>query len=556
MLSRIQLDEKTSLAFRAFKWVAVSQRPLTLPELTEALAIERFAKFSRPERMVNDPSRIIPWCEGLLILQEDGEVQFAHPTVKKVLTDVGETNRVRVFGFTLFAANKEVGELCMTYLDFNEFKTQLVKASKPRHLPARVVIESSMPTNINTKLAKALLKLSQIRSRSIKDSPDILRSLAQAHFDGNGKSPITTAVQHPFLAYESRHWLAHSCNFQTNDRIWTLWHSIATGNESLALKPWTSYDWTHNKCIVSSSYFAHIVLVRAILELGFTKKTDINRALQLAARGGHLDVSEELLAATADVNAAAAEEYGRTALQAAAEGGHLDVVERLLAAKADVNATAVGSDGRTALQAAAEGGHLDVVERLLAAKADVNAAAAEESGRTALQAAAEGGHLDVAAAGGGYLDVVERLLAVKADVNAAAVKRSGLTALQAAAGGGHLDVVERLLAAKADVNAAAAEYSGRTALQATAGGGHLDVVERLLAAKADVNAAAAFDSGRMALQAAAGGGHLDVVERLLAAKADVNAAAAKYAGGRTALQAAVKGGHLWVAEMLKTFGAK
>ena len=54
---------------------------------------------------------------------------------------------------------------------------------------------------------------------------------------------------------------------------------------------------------------------------------------------------------------------GRTALQAAAGGGHLDVVERLLAAGADVNAAAAHG-GRTALQAAAGGGHLDVVERL------------------------------------------------------------------------------------------------------------------------------------------------------------------------------------------------
>jgi hypothetical protein len=110
MLSRIQLDEKASLAFQAFKWVAVSQRPLTLLELKEALAIERFAKFSRPERMVNDPSRIVPWCEGLLMLHEDGEVQFAHPTVKEVLTGDRELSRVGNFSFTLFEADKEIGE--------------------------------------------------------------------------------------------------------------------------------------------------------------------------------------------------------------------------------------------------------------------------------------------------------------------------------------------------------------------------------------------------------------------------------------------------------------
>ena len=60
---------------------------------------------------------------------------------------------------------------------------------------------------------------------------------------------------------------------------------------------------------------------------------------------------------------------GRTALQAAAEGGHLEVVDRLLAAKAEVNAAA-GYGGRTALQAAAGGGHLEVVDRLLAASVD------------------------------------------------------------------------------------------------------------------------------------------------------------------------------------------
>ena len=38
---------------------------------------------------------------------------------------------------------------------------------------------------------------------------------------------------------------------------------------------------------------------------------------------------ERLLAADADVNAAAAEPYGRTALQAAAQRGHLEVVKRL-----------------------------------------------------------------------------------------------------------------------------------------------------------------------------------------------------------------------------------
>ncbi|KAI9766642.1 MAG: hypothetical protein M1839_004797 [Geoglossum umbratile] len=319
----------------------------------------------------------------------------------------------------------------------------------------------------------------------------------------------------------------------------------------------------------------HNVVVQLLLEKYGVHPDSRDRRgwtpLSWAAQNGHLEVVDRLLAANADVNAAAAECDGRTALQAAAGRGHLEVVERLLAANADINAAAAAQHGRTALQAAAGGGHLEVVERLLAANADINVVAAAQHGRTALQAAAGGGHLEVverllaanarvdaaaaeydgrtvlqAAAGGGHLEVVERLLSANADVNAAAA-HDGRTALQAAAGGGHLEVVERLLAANADINAAAAKYDGRTALQAAAGGGHLEVVERLLAANADVNAAALH--GRTALQAAAGG-HLEVVERLLAANAGVDAAAAEY-DGQTALQAAARGGHLEVVERLK-----
>jgi ankyrin repeat protein len=52
------------------------------------------------------------------------------------------------------------------------------------------------------------------------------------------------------------------------------------------------------------------------------------------------------------------------ALQAASQGGHLEIVERLLAAGADVNAAAGNYGGPTALQAASRGGHLEVEERL------------------------------------------------------------------------------------------------------------------------------------------------------------------------------------------------
>ncbi len=87
-------------------------------------------------------------------------------------------------------------------------------------------------------------------------------------------------------------------------------------------------------------------------------------ALQAAAGGGHLEVVEKLLAAGADVNAAAGLWTDRAASRSwrrPSRGGR-----DAASSGADVNATAAG-DGRTALQAAAESGHQQVVNRLKAA---------------------------------------------------------------------------------------------------------------------------------------------------------------------------------------------
>jgi len=63
-------------------------------------------------------------------------------------------------------------------------------------------------------------------------------------------------------------------------------------------------------------------------------------------------VVNRLLEKGANVNAAPAEEGGRTALQGASEGGHIEVVNRLLEKGANVNAEPAYRGGRTALQGA------------------------------------------------------------------------------------------------------------------------------------------------------------------------------------------------------------
>ncbi|RSM08586.1 hypothetical protein CEP52_004603 [Fusarium oligoseptatum] len=121
--------------------------------------------------------------------------------------------------------------------------------------------------------------------------------------------------------------------------------------------------------------------------------------LQLASSSEDPDfgIVELLLSQGADINAPAAEWYGRTAFQGAisAKKPNIEVVELLLNEGADVNEPAAQVGGVTALQGAAIRGDIQLVRLLLERGAQINASGAPVEGRTALEGAAEQGRMEM-----------------------------------------------------------------------------------------------------------------------------------------------------------------
>jgi ankyrin repeat protein len=507
-LRRVRDRTAAEDAMKMLQLCGVAKRPLTVMEYQEALSLSPGQRSLDRGKFTNDMDRIISDCCGLTFLdEEENTVHYVHHSVKQHLF---ATNGPHSAEFHVTSVDRHLGFLCMTYLDFTDFKRQLTKVKagsstliKPLQLGILPICRSSSVTSgMALKLLSYRRQLQHLSARELERK-------AQELLGDVESSQLELEIQRrefQFLGYARTYWLSHLTDLHadTDSMMWRLFCRCVEGNDILACRPWESEQETHGErndipksvqWLLAHGHYAlllyqvrhqsHILtenvkyeilhnaaihdryrFIEVIVQLSNNTSKTLNHGLLYAAREGCNNALASLLRAGADVNVQVCD---RTAVQAAAEGGHLEVVERLLAAKADVNARAADENGRTALRAAAEGGHLEVVERLLAAKADVNAPAGEWDGRTALQAAAEGGHLEV----------VERLLAAKADVNAPAADDNGRTALQAAAEGGHLEVVERLLAAKADVNAHAADDNGRTALRAAAQGGHLEVVESL-----------------------------------------------------------------------------
>lgn len=87
ILSRISAGKRQILAKKVYKLIAAAVRPLSLPELHEALAIEPFTTTFQPGRIINDITRVLSWCGGFIVLEEiNDEVHFAHPTMKSLLS--------------------------------------------------------------------------------------------------------------------------------------------------------------------------------------------------------------------------------------------------------------------------------------------------------------------------------------------------------------------------------------------------------------------------------------------------------------------------------------
>ncbi|KAJ5667464.1 hypothetical protein N7507_003328 [Penicillium longicatenatum] len=579
-LGRIIHARNKDIALKNFQWVAAANRPMSLDELKEAFSIEIGQRYSKPERQPNEINRITSWCENLVQVDEEQKlVQFSHHTVQQFLLQ--KSSPFKEFYFNLVDADHHVGEICVTYLNFNDFKTTVARRRKPTSSFASTAIvqtavkqglKSSKPLSVIGKLRSG----SQATSASI-DVMEILSRLTPDTAETAGRT-----LTHPFLKYASVNWIFHTTTFRDGiSRTWNDWCKMVIGGHSLVQSPWGNRNFNANDPLMltwgyKSRHYPLLLLITLnggpsdekrddlmqtaalsnditlldILLLGERRGNEMERACMTAVIHGHLNLVERLLGAGVDVNAGVfLNGAHHKFLHMAIKSGHFDLVDRLLAAGANVDAHyVVNGEPRTALYTAAKGGHLDITDRLIAAGAAINAYCIILGDRqTALFAAILNGDLDI----------VSRLLEAGADMSVC-ILSSGehQPALYIATEGGHLNIVEKLLEVGADPNVALSIAGARPTVLSTAiQVGHPEIAQMLLKAGADANAKVCINGeNQTALYLAAKHGRLDIVEILLEKGADPNTGISR--GGRlqTALHAAARLGYLDIVESLLAAG--
>ena len=109
---------------KIFDWTLATRRPLTLPELREAIAVDpgdvSLDRSKIPAE--TDGKRFLQGC-GNLVLYDEKEltVQLVHHTVSNFLREARGRH---------VPSDVLIGDVCMTYLQFTNFETQIVKHSQ------------------------------------------------------------------------------------------------------------------------------------------------------------------------------------------------------------------------------------------------------------------------------------------------------------------------------------------------------------------------------------------------------------------------------------------
>ncbi|KAK2034715.1 hypothetical protein LX32DRAFT_375278 [Colletotrichum zoysiae] len=125
-LHRIARRQKSPIAIKAFQWISIAKRPLTLDELREAMSIEALQPSSEPGRLVNGIHQLPAWCENLIRVDEESTTaEFAHKAVFDFIVGGISGPEFTDFRFKLQDVDHKAGEICVTYLNFSDFVTTM-----------------------------------------------------------------------------------------------------------------------------------------------------------------------------------------------------------------------------------------------------------------------------------------------------------------------------------------------------------------------------------------------------------------------------------------------
>jgi ankyrin repeat protein len=551
-------------AVRVLLWLAFSDRPLTVDEVAEVVAIDvdRDSTFER-EEVFEDPMEALEICSSLVSTASDNSnrslqptrkvAMLAHYSVKEYLvSDRIQQGQAARYSMQAAACHSIIARACLGYLGQLQEPEPRVEDTLGKYKLAQYSARfwSSHAQKVGDRTAETSRAALTLLS---KDNAAYLNWIRIHNPDRSGQGfqigivleKIPTPLYYATLfGLEEvvRLLVDKGANVNAQGGYFgnPLYAASHEGHEAVVRllldkgADINAQGKLYSNALYAASNKGYEVVVRLLLDKGANVNAQgkvYGNALYAASNEGYEAVVRLLLDKGANVNAQGGL-YGN-ALYAASSKGY-EAVVRLLLDKG-VNVNVQGGYFGSALYAALNEGHEAVVRLLLDKGANVKAL--DQIGRTPLLLAAENGNVAIVS-----LFMTERPGLLQNP------KDSRLSLLHIVAN--ELDAVVGTIRTKDKdkLNAKTLEY-GYTPLHWAAARGHERVVELLLWKGVDADSKDWFNQSPLLLAAA--NGHKEVVRLLLAIDGvDPNSADNHPEHGQTPLAWAAKKGHTEVVSML------
>jgi hypothetical protein len=236
---------KLDMMRKTFCWISAARRPLRLEELEEAVALEPTDTYLHTDRIPRGVGgRLMSACGNLAVLnEEENTVSFAHHTVKQFFSTLHWTRDESAVFVSLESSEETVGHLCLVYLSFSDFETQIAKA------PTQAQVGPELAEEVvwfNVPFA-ATFRDAMSWTRSWRGVPE--KDLSSIDF----VIPVTSAPtgvlmrQYMLLEYIIEHWIYHTSGMRkpkTSTSVWSRFEHVSLHRQlAFEYRPWN--DHTH-----------------------------------------------------------------------------------------------------------------------------------------------------------------------------------------------------------------------------------------------------------------------------------------------------------------------
>ena len=474
IFAKIAQSVSKATVLKIMMWMTCARRPLRVGELQEAVAFDLSDKEWSIDRIPNG-DQIIRSCHGLVVRDsDDGQVRLAHHTVKQYLVSPQESARgtssipgahiwpeLQNFRCDPGSAEKMAGRLCIIYLSFSDFETNV---GFKKRIDLTAAFKDRGPVSIPTALGlgKYLHKIPYKFFGSEKHfkMPDIDYPKYLIINSRDQRLPTEIKNKYSLLEYVIEHWGWHTRRVSKSDGLEQLLNLIQHKVLPFEFRPWGP-----------NQHFGPIGCKGCPVPDSddFEPKDLASMAfLHWAAEIGHLSVFNMIEPSLQEY--LEHEQHHDETLSIACRHGQTAFVELLLGQR-----TFDLSDGR-AIQIASGSGNASTLDVLLKTKVvaptlmqgpDFSSRLSEICVRALHQAASHGQN-----------DIVKVMLAnnVRPDVTDDV---TGLTSFEAAVKNGHLQVIREFFTANAGVlfsNECPGEKTGTRAIHCAAANGHEQIV--------------------------------------------------------------------------------